>query len=196
MISLENASFGYDGKAVVSGMSLTVTPGDFIGIIGVNGSGKSTLIKGLLGLLAPMSGVVKRSPTLKRRIGYVPQRGHLDPIYPLTVSDVVQMGLDGNKGGHEVVEECLDKVRMEDHRNESYAALSGGQQQRVLIARALAIKPRVLMLDEPTAGVDTETEKEIMTFLKELNQAEKISVLMVSHKIPELQRYATKVVNL
>ena len=175
---------------------MEINEGDFVGIVGANGSGKSTLMRGVLGLLGPLKGVVTHDPSVKGRLGYVPQRGQLDPLYPLTVFDVVQMGFTQRGSARTVVMECLEKVQMTQHAQAPYAALSGGQQQRVLIARALAVAPRVLVLDEPTSGVDAVTEREILDVLAELNAKEKIAVLLVSHKIFNLERWVKRTISM
>lgn len=202
LITIEKASFGYDGKLVLGDVSLAVQEGDFIGLIGENGSGKSTLIKGLTGLLEPMKGSVTHAPGIQNTIGYVPQRGQLDQVYPLTVFDIVEMGHTANRSWHrittssdrKIINQHLGKVGMAERAQDSYSSLSGGQQQRVLIARALATHPRILMLDEPTAGVDMIAEEGIMDLLVELNQKENIAILLVTHKIHVLERFAKTVI--
>ena len=147
-------------------------------------------------MLKPLRGQVTRYPEMANRIGYVPQRGQLDPLYPLTVFDVVRMSLTGSAPERAIVLTFLEKVKMAPHIDASYAALSGGQQQRVLIARALAVAPRVLVLDEPTSGVDAVAEQEIMDMLAELNTRDNLAIVLVSHKIPLLKRYAKKTLSL
>ena len=195
LISLRDAAFGYRGEPVIQNVSLDVMPGEFIGIIGSNGSGKSTLFKGMLRLIAPLKGEVFHDPLIYRRIGYVPQRDQLDAIYPLTAWDVVRMGPigvlpwyrpSGNKINQKIME-CLEQVGMGEFRDHSFSELSGGQRQRVLIARALAMNPELLVLDEPTAGIDPVAEEVILKTLTRLNHDLKITILMVSHHIQSLR---------
>lgn len=143
LIEVKDAAFGYNGRPVITAVSLAVRQREFIGLIGPNGAGKSTLFKGLLGLLPPLAGEVVRSSDVARRIGYVPQRDTLDPIYPLTSWDVVRMGVVGplpwyrlpGKPGKAMIWDCLQKVGMTEFSDHPFAQLSGGQRQRVLIAR-------------------------------------------------------------
>jgi len=195
LISLDRASFGYQGQVVIRDATLDIVRGEFIGLVGANGSGKSTLFKGMLGLIPPLSGCVVHAPEISRRIGYVPQRDQLDGIYPLTAFDVARMGPVGvlpwfRFPGPQItrkVMECLEKVGMEGYRARTFAELSGGQRQRVLIARALALDPQILVLDEPTAGIDPVAEESILALLSELNQESSITILMVSHQIQSLR---------
>lgn len=193
---MKNAAFGYGGKPVLSGVDLEIGEGDFVGVIGENGAGKTTLLKGVMGLLEPVGGEVSHDASVRSHIGYVPQRGQLDSIYPLTAFDVARMGYMGAGSASAIVGACLEKVQMARRANDPYASLSGGQQQRVLIARALAVAPRLLVLDEPTSGVDAAAEQGIMQMLVELNRDEKIAVLLVSHKTDLLKRYAKRMVTL
>ena len=188
LLRLENVSFGYSKRAVVTGVDLTVDAGAFLGIVGPNGAGKTTLFRGILGLIPPLAGKIERFETC---IGYVPQRESLDPIYPLRVEEVVHMGAYGRLGGWRTLAhaECelarvsLARVGLADRAQDSFAALSGGQRQRVLIARALMARPKLLLLDEPTSGVDRGAQKLILDLLIELNQREDLAILLVSHQI-------------
>jgi ABC-type Mn2+/Zn2+ transport system ATPase subunit len=188
LLRLSKASFGYAGKLVVSDVDLDVDAGLFLGIVGPNGAGKSTLFRGCLGLIAPLHGTVERTT---RAIGYVPQREQLDPIYPLRVDEVVQMGAYGRLAGlrrltredRGLAQECLQRVGLAPRACELFASLSGGQRQRVLIARALMARPKLLLLDEPTSGVDRGAQKQILDLLLDLNRREQIAVLLVSHQL-------------
>jgi ABC-type Mn2+/Zn2+ transport system ATPase subunit len=196
MITVSNASFGYGNQPILSEVNLSIEPGEFIGLIGPNGAGKSTLFKGLLKLLPTLSGEVRHAPDLLRRIGYVPQRDTLDPIYPLTAWDVVRMGFEGpqpwyrgvGKNGKAMIQSCLEKVGMDDFNDHPFAQLSGGQRQRVLMARALAGDPKLLVLDEPTAGIDPVAEESVLNLLSALHKDHKLTILMVSHHIQSLRR--------
>ncbi len=203
LIHLDHASFGYDGRRVVREASLDLSPGDFLGIVGPNGSGKSTLLKGILGLVAPLSGKVVRSPDLGRALGWVPQRDALDPVFPLTALDLARLGralvrpwnrpLDDHD--ETLARHCLATVGLTAKADSPFQTLSGGQRQRALIARALAIEPKLLILDEPTAGVDPEAEESIMALLKSLNR-KGMAIVMVTHHHEHLQDGATRVVEI
>ncbi len=199
MIRLRGAAFGYGNDPVVSGVDLDVSPGDFVGILGPNGSGKTTLFRGMLGLLAPMRGTVERDVAA---VGYVPQREALDPVYPLSVEEVCHLGAYGRLSGlrrvsaadRELAVRALARVRIEHRRRELFSSLSGGQRQRVLIARALMMRSPVLLLDEPTTGVDQPTQRLIHDLLAELNRDENLAVLFVSHELALLRDVVKDVV--
>ena len=189
LIVLRRAAFGYGGRPVLSGVDLDVAPGAFVGIVGPNGAGKTTLIRGVLGLLPPLEGTLERTT---RRLGYVPQRESLDSIFPLNVEEVVHTGCYGRLSGamrrlpreeHELAARSLERVGLHEERRSRFNSLSGGQRQRVLIARALAMRPRVLILDEPTSGVDRPTRKLILDLLMRLNREEDLAILLVSHQL-------------
>jgi len=189
LLALEAADFGYGGAPVVHRASLEVRPHEFVVLLGSNGSGKTTLLRGLLGFLPPLAGRVTRRAGL--RVGYVPQRETLDPLYPLSALDVARMGawrdlpFWGPAGEREraLGRGALEACRAGDLAARRYAALSGGQRQRVLLARALASEPELLLLDEPTAGVDPEAERAILDLLRELRDARGLSVWMVTHHL-------------
>jgi len=197
VLRLSNAAFGYGGHRVVSGVDLAVDAGDFFGIVGPNGAGKTTLFRGMLGLVPPLEGRVER---LVSSIGYVPQRETLDPIFPLRVSEVVGMGSYGrlsawrslSRTERRWTRECLHRVDMADHAHESFASLSGGQRQRVLIARALMVRPGLLLLDEPTSGVDRAAEGRILELLEDINRNDRIAVLLVSHQLALVRKAVAK----
>jgi ABC-type Mn2+/Zn2+ transport system ATPase subunit len=186
---VEGADFGYEGRPVVHRASLVVRPHEFVVLLGSNGSGKTTLLRGLLGFLPPLAGRVERRPGL--RIGYVPQRETLDPLYPLSAFDVARLGAWRDLpfwrmgGARERSRTCeaLEACRAAGFAEQRYAALSGGQRQRVLLARALATDPELLLLDEPTAGIDPEAEEGILDLLRELRDARGLSIWMVTHHV-------------
>lgn len=203
LLDCRGASFGYGGKPVLSGIHLTVMPGDLLGIVGGNGSGKTTLFRGLLGLIKPLRGSV-RHPQVT--IGYVPQREELDAVYPLTVREIVLMGASGGIRGRRAwwrspskeelarMQECLEFVGLADHGKELFASLSGGQRQRCLLARALMPEPDLLMLDEPTAGVDRAASAEILARIAELHEQRGIAVLLVAHQLDFVRELAHEVI--
>jgi manganese/iron transport system ATP-binding protein len=197
LVRLRGAAFGYGRSAVISGVDLEVAAGDVIGIIGPNGGGKTTLFRGILGLLPPLAGSVERSV---REVGYVPQGGELDPIYPLTVAEQVELGaaarlsplgrLRAEDG--ELARRSLERVGLLERWRDPFAALSGGQRQRVLIARALMARPRLLLLDEPTTGVDRPAVESILGLLGELALGG-LAVLLVSHDLVLLREAVREV---
>ena len=183
------ADFGYEGRPVVRGASLEVVPGEFVALAGSNGSGKTTLVRGLLGLVPVLGGRVERRPGL--RVGYVPQRETLDPLYPLTAFDVTLLGACRDlpfwrpTGAAERgrAHAALAATQAEPFARSRYATLSGGQRQRVLIARALATEPALLVLDEPTAGIDPQTELAILEMLVRLARERGLAIWMVTHHL-------------
>jgi ABC-type Mn2+/Zn2+ transport system ATPase subunit len=197
LLRLEGAAFGYGARTVVSGVDLAVRAGDFTGIVGPNGSGKTTLFRGLLGLLPPQRGRVVRAGVA---VGYVPQRESLDAIFPLSVREVVEMGAYGRLRGlrrlgrieKALAGELLERVELREHERAPFASLSGGQRQRVLIARALMVRPALLLLDEPTSGIDRSAEAVIQKLLRALN-AEGVAILLVSHQLGLVREEARRV---
>jgi ABC-type Mn2+/Zn2+ transport system ATPase subunit len=196
LISLRGASFGFGGRSILAHVDLEVPPGAFIGILGPNGSGKTTLLRGILGLVPVLAGHVERRVDV---IGYVPQRESLDPVYPLSVEEVVHMGAYARLSGwralsaadRQLARACLEEVALLEQRRRLFAQLSGGQRQRVLIARALMSRPRLLLLDEPTSGVDRRSQELVLELLTRLNREQGLAVLLVSHQI-DLARRAVR----
>jgi len=194
LIEFRDASLGYGRKAVLQGVTLSVMPGQFWGILGHNGSGKTTMLKTLLGLIPPLRGQLAETGTMfgQPRFGYVPQKEKLDAIYPLTSYAVASMGayrkvdllawLRGSRADA-LVRRCLKECGATDFGQRQYSELSGGQRQRVLIARALAAEPELLVLDEPLSGIDITTQRAILELLKRLKEDKGLTILMVSHRI-------------
>lgn len=191
VLKLENVSFGYNSKPVLENASLSVADREFVWVVGPNGGGKTTLVKLILGLLHPKSGTIRvfgRSPeAARRRIGYMPQQAQLDLRFPVTALDVALMGRLYNgvaRGSYSssdraIAEQALEVVGLENTAPVPLRELSGGQQRRLLIARALACRPDLLILDEPTANLDRKVERELFELLKKLNQ--QLAIIMVSH---------------
>lgn len=201
ILRCENVSFSYDSIPVVSGLNFSVCDGDYLCIIGENGSGKSTLVKGLLGLKHPASGAISFSGGLRLNdIGYLPQQTALQRDFPASVREVVLSGCQ-NSGftpfytGKQkaLAEENMARLGILPLKKRCYRELSGGQQQRVLLARALCASKRVLLLDEPTAGLDPAVTREFYALIEELNQKEHIAVIMVSHDIEYVCAAAGKI---
>ena len=198
LIQMNNVSFQYEYTQVLKNISLKVEEGDFLAILGPNGSGKSTLIKLLLGLLKPMAGEVqlfgKSHESFQNRewIGYVSQKSNaFNSGFPATVEEVVKSGLTKKvglfkklpKNTNEQVVEALASVGMEQFRTRNIGQLSGGQQQRVFIARALISDPQVLIMDEPTVGIDHENVQSFYDMLAKLNEEQNKTIILVTHDV-------------
>lgn len=194
-LAFEQVSFGYGSVPVVSDVSLHVPQGSFVALVGANGSGKTTLMRLGLGLLRPTSGSVRLFGVDAGRfedrwqVGYVPQRASAATTLPVSVLEVVRTGLAGQlrpwrrygRGHSDRLEHVLDLMGLDAVRNRCLRDLSGGQQQRVLIARALITHPRLLVLDEPTTGVDAEARAVLRDSLEHLVEVEGVAVVYVSH---------------
>lgn len=200
VLSVNNLSAAYKKNVVLHDVSFQVKAGTLTGIVGPNGAGKSTLIKTLLELHPKMTGDVSFFGTsykkAKKRIGYVPQRGSVDWDFPTNALDVVTMGLYGQIGWlrrptkkhKQMAYEALEKMGMAEYAQRQINQLSGGQKQRVFFARALVQNADVYFMDEPLAGVDAQTERAIMTILKELKAKGK-TVLVVHHDLQTVEDY-------
>jgi ABC-type Mn2+/Zn2+ transport system ATPase subunit len=208
VLELSGVTLGYPGILALKNVSFNVCSGEFIGIIGPNGSGKSTVLKGILGLLPILAGEIRvfgRSQselkTVRKMFGYVPQKHKNDLEFPTLVREVVMMGLYAQIGllrkpkkQHlEWVDESLRLVGLSHLKERAFGELSGGQQQRVLIARAIASRPQLLMLDEPTSAVDIKAKYEILELIEALNREHGLTVLIVSHDVNEIVHFADKV---
>ena len=200
LITCENLTLGYEGKAILSGLNFSVNSGDYLCIVGENGSGKSTLMKTLLHLQSPMSGSIILGDDLKiNEIGYLPQQTALQRDFPASVDEIVMSGFLGrmglrpfyNKAEKKEAHELMEKTRITDLADRCYRQLSGGQQQRTLLARALCATSKVILLDEPVTGLDPKVTAEFYQVTKDLNE-EGIAVIMVSHDVQALT-YATHI---
>jgi ABC-type Mn2+/Zn2+ transport system ATPase subunit len=203
LITLDNLSIGYNGQPVLSGISVSIARTGFTAILGANGSGKSTLLKTLLGLLPPLAGRIDIASAGKPLIfGYVPQSIQFDPIYLLTGFEVALMGTFGRVRPGRFIPpteraftyECLRAAGAEEFARKRFAELSGGQKQRVLIARALTTRPDVLMLDEPTAGVDLTATHAVLDFISQIIKERQITVLLVTHDFALVRDHAEQVI--
>jgi zinc transport system ATP-binding protein len=205
-VEVRGVSFAYESGPVLEGLDLTVHPGDYLLLLGPNGAGKSTLLKVALGLLPPTSGTVRlfgRHPRdSSRLVGYVPQRAALSSRVPATVAETVVAGRAARRllGGYsrqdrEAALRSLDLVGMRELAGRRIGELSGGQQQRVLIARALANEPALLILDEPTAGVDRDSQLQFAGVLRDLHDRG-LTIVVVAHDLGALGRDLTRVLAL
>lgn len=196
-IELTNVTFRYRQDIVLEHLNFSITQGDYVGIIGPNGSGKTTLLKIMLGLLEPDNGEVKLfgkplSNKALRDVAYIPQRidqGEID--FPATVREIVQSGKTSqlgvlgrmNKKQQDAVQKALKTANIAKLSDRRLSDLSGGQRQRVMIARALAFNPKILILDEPTVGVDVRSQEEFYTFIHKLNKEHGLTIILVTHEI-------------
>jgi ABC-type Mn2+/Zn2+ transport system ATPase subunit len=192
LLRLRDVSLGYRGRPILEHIDLEIERGEFVALLGGNASGKTTLLRGIVGLLPVMAGVLEYGfDRAEHPLGYVPQRERLDPTFPLTVSEVVVMGTYARlsplqrvgRRQRDVAAGALELVGLGPIAGQRFASLSGGQTQRALIARALAAEPTFLLLDEPTAGVDQEATASIMAVVSRLNRDHGLTVLLVTHQI-------------
>lgn len=209
IVSMQSASFGYADRAVVSNITLDIHASEVVAVLGPNGSGKSTLVKGLLGLNNHLGGQVALFGTpIDRfhdhaRLGYVPQRHTLSASVRATVAEVVAIGRlphqswlgRSNHEDRRIIKESLAVVGLDDRSAVDVSTLSGGQQRRVLIARALAAQPDVLIMDEPTAGIDLASQEILSQVLARL-AARGATMLIVTHELQALSRVLTRIIQI
>ena len=199
LLEFDRVSVGYDHRPILTGLNFSIIEGDFLGMVGPNGSGKTTILRAILGTHAPLAGTVRRSPGL--RFGYVPQRDLVDYGFPLTALDVVLMGRYDRIGmGRRPTADdraravrALEQVGIGELAGKHLLDMSGGQRQRTLIARALVGEPSVLVLDEPTSGMDLVSTTQILAFVRDLHERSGLTVIMVSHALNEVANYVEQI---
>ncbi len=205
ILKLSNAVVSYDGYDVVSNVSFDLEEGDFLAVVGENGSGKSTLIKAILGLVPLSAGSVSLLGGLSRSdIGYLPQQSQSQKDFPASVEEVVLSGCAASlgivpfytKSARLLADKCMDELSVANIRKHSYRDLSGGQQQRVLLARALCAAKKLLVLDEPAAGLDPVISSEFASVLLSLNKKRSLTTIMVSHNIRFAAENAGKILHM
>lgn len=189
LISAQNLSVRFNGEDVLSGISMAIEPGEIVTILGPNGSGKSTLLRALLGILPLSSGTVARAPGL--RLGYVPQKLSVDRSMPMTVRRFLSLP---KRVGDAEATAALARVGLPGLETRQMAALSGGQFQRVLLARALLSAPQLLILDEPTQGLDQPGEAAFYRLIEEVRRETGAAVLMVSHDLHVVMAASDRVI--
>ena len=197
ILTAKDLAVGYEKQPVLKNINFEIEAGDYFCIVGENGSGKSTLMKTILGLLPPIEGSIQVGQGLmKNQIGYLPQQSDVQRDFPATVFEIVlsgcQNGLKGffySKAQKKMALENIEKMGITHLRNKCYRQLSGGQQQRVLLARALCATTKVLLLDEPVAGLDPNVTKEMYELIGQLN-SQGLTVIMISHDIENVKKYA------
>lgn len=200
LVSLRAATLGYDGAPVLQNVDLDVGAGHLIAMAGPNGAGKTTIFRTILGFIPAIAGVLIRNCALNE-FGYVPQSSALDSTFPITAREVVAMGGFGRLKPYEGLparekrrlHDVLDQVGLAHLAGRSFFSLSGGQRQRMLVARALMVGPKILILDEPLAGVDPESQKAISDLLLKLNRDEGKAIFFSSHDLRMVRSVTDKV---
>jgi len=203
IIEFSHATLGYGRKIVLNDISFSILPGEYLGIVGPNGAGKTTIVRTILGSIPPISGEVRvRSDSGGAlRIGYVPQRDTIDYVLPYTVSEVVMMGRYRQIGllrrpgarDRDVVKQALVHAAVDGLADRPFRDLSGGQKQRVLIARALATQPEILILDEPTNGMDLPSRVSVLELINELHHGKQLTVIMISHLLDDVANHVRRI---
>ncbi|MNH74812.1 High-affinity zinc uptake system ATP-binding protein ZnuC [compost metagenome] len=206
IIEIDHVSFSYRDQKVITDLSFTAKERDFVGVLGSNGTGKTTLLKMIVGLLAPSQGSIKLfGESIQKfkdweRIGYVPQKNAFNPLFPATVREVVLSGLYSNRkifrrmgrADHQKCSDAMEVMRITDIADKRIGQLSGGQQQRVFLARALINHPDLLILDEPTVGIDVQTQADFFELIFHMHAHHHMTFLMVSHDIEMIEGYLGK----
>ena len=203
LISCNDLCVGYDSKVVAGNLSFSVNQGDYLCIVGENGSGKSTLMKTLLHLMHPVSGSILFGDGLRQNeIGYLPQQTVIQKDFPASVREIVLSGCQAKPGFHPFYSKedkararaNIERMRISEYAKRCYRELSGGQQQRVLLARALCASDKILLLDEPVAGLDPKVTQELYQLIQELNR-EGLTIVMISHDTQAAVQFASHILH-
>lgn len=202
LLKCEDVTLGYENITLAEHVNWEICEGEYWCVIGQNGAGKSTLMKTLLGLRKPLKGkIVKGDGLSGGGIGYLPQQTQAQRDFPASVTEIVLSGFQGTAGlrpfytkaEKKTALENMEKMGISDLKNRSYRELSGGQQQRVLLARALCATGKILLLDEPVAGLDPEMTEEMYKLIRKLNKDEGIAIVMITHDMEAARQYAEKI---
>lgn len=204
LIEVKNLSLGYDKKIVLNNLNFNIEENDFLCVVGPNGSGKSTLIKGLLGLIKPVKGKVIYKNLKQNFIGYMPQEVKVDSNFPASVYEIVLSGTLNKLGlkpfytrrEKEKANESLKTLKIENLKDKSFTELSGGQRQKVLLARSLCATSKLLILDEPSNNLDSNSKKELYKTVKDLNKNKNITVIMITHDLDHNNLIGNKILSL
>jgi zinc transport system ATP-binding protein len=208
IVSIDDVWYRYNSSSpALESISFTVNEGDVFGIVGPNGSGKTTLFNCILGLSNDYKGIIRvfnsdlrKNRKVLRRIGYVPQHTSFEPNFPATVEEIVSFGLIGERyrknenSAKSKITSSIEIMELSDIKDRKIGELSGGQQQRVLISKALVNDPALLLLDEPTTGIDQKTQNEFFEIIEKLNQEKRISIILSSHDLDVISKLANKVI--
>lgn len=200
----EHLTLGYEGNEILSDINFSLKAGSYLLVVGENGSGKSTLMKGILGLLRPKSGACHFHGLRKDEVGYLPQQTAMQKEFPASVFEVVLSGCLNRHGrlpfytkkDRRRAEKMLAKMEIEDLRNEAFANLSGGQKQRVLLCRAMLATTKLLVLDEPVAGLDPMVTGQMYELIQSVNKEEKVTIIMITHDLAGSLDYADCVLHM
>ena len=203
LITCQDLALGYESHAILEHLNFSVNSGDYLCIVGENGSGKSTLMRTMLGLQKPLGGSIAFGDGMRQNeVGHLPQQTAIQKDFPATVWEIVLSGCQAhtgkrafyNRSEKALADENLSRMGMADYKRRCYRELSGGQQQRVLLARTLCATKKLLLLDEPVAGLDPKVTAEMYTLIERLNR-EGVTIIMISHDIAAAVRYATHILH-
>jgi zinc transport system ATP-binding protein len=199
VIKLENVTYRYNSDLVLENISFKADQGDLLGIIGPNGAGKTSLFSLILGLLEGYQGKItvfgediRNNRKILKKIGYIPQKNIIDQGFPATVEEIVSLGVFERKTKDKIIS-AINTVGLLEQKHRRIGELSGGQQQRILIAKALVNEPQLLILDEPTTGIDLETQNKFYALLRKLNSENKITIILASHDLDAINKLANKI---
>ena len=199
VIKLENVTYRYNSDLVLEDISFKADEADLLGIIGPNGAGKTTLFSLILGLLEGYQGKItvfgedlRNNRKVLKKIGYIPQKNIIDQGFPATVEEIVSLGVFERKTKDKIIS-AINTVGLLEQKHKRIGELSGGQQQRILIAKALVNEPQLLILDEPTTGIDLETQNKFYALLRKLNSENKITIILASHDLDAINKLANKI---
>ena len=205
LLTCDHLCLGYGGQEIVHDLTFSVSPGDYLCVVGENGAGKSTLMRTILGLQPPMSGELRLGEGLSPgQIGYLPQQTAVQRDFPASVREVVLSGCLARCGKRPffrkedkaLAEKSMERLGISNLSKRCYRELSGGQQQRVLLARALCAAGSVLLLDEPVTGLDPVVSAELYRLIEELNRQDGVTVLMISHDVAAAVQYASHILHI
>lgn len=204
LIEAKNLSLGYEGTKIVENLNFTVDSSDYICILGENGSGKSTLIKTILGINKPLGGTIEFSDSIKKnQIGYLPQQAEINYDFPASVWEIVLSGRVNSskhkffytKNDKALARNALEELKISDLIDRPFSELSGGQKQRVLLARAICATQRLLILDEPTTALDSESSTELYRTIRELNE-NGVTIIEITHNVQTASENANKILHI
>jgi zinc transport system ATP-binding protein len=200
VIKVDNVTYRYNTDLVLENISFKADQGDLLGIIGPNGAGKTTLFCLILGLLEGYQGKItlfnqdiRNNRRALKRIGYIQQKKNIHQGFPATVEEIVSLGALNRKPNNDAIIFALKIVGLLEQKDRRIGELSGGQQQRVLIAKALVNEPQLLILDEPTTGIDLETQDKFYSLLRKLNSENNITIILASHDLDAINKLANKI---